>query len=168
MTIRFAGDRTNCVMLTNLHRAHPDICERDVAPESEWPAGQPMCFHHIGRFEAWALRLTAAVHAENVARDRRRERELAESRSVVYFLQRESGDIKIGYSTYFSSRRSSLTREHGPLDTLALIRGGRDLEHQHHQRFAVDRIGRSEWFRPSASLLAYIASIANDDQAVAS
>ena len=74
----------------------------------------------------------------------------------VYYVENESGDIKIGYSGDFARRRRALVREHGPIRTLGLERGDRVLESRRHAQFS-DLNLRGEWFSPGPALTAHIA-----------
>jgi hypothetical protein len=77
--------------------------------------------------------------------------------SIVYYLRRSNGDIKIGYSAYASTRLTQIMREHGPIDVLAYEPGGAQLETVRHGQFDHCRItARGEWFRPGADLLLHI------------
>lgn len=81
------------------------------------------------------------------------------SRSHVYFIrQLPAGPIKIGHATDVGKRRTGI-EVGSPCDVgiLGVIPGGgRDLEREIHACFRRARI-KGEWFRPSASLLAFIA-----------
>ena len=167
-----AGQYETCVMLVNLQRAVPDVCEQDVAEDqSTWPMGHPMCPHHIRRMEDWAHR--RHVDLTEQAREQRievlvREREERDAARVVYFARRADGHIKIGFTGSVSDRMGALRREHGPLELLATIPGGPDVERAHHETFHAERLGSSEWFLPSERLLAYIERLADGDQELAS
>lgn len=75
--------------------------------------------------------------------------------AVVYFVQRRDGAIKIGTTAHLRARLASLTREHGTLAVLGLMRGGFTEETQTHKRFEDARLG-GEWFSPSTELLSFI------------
>lgn len=80
--------------------------------------------------------------------------------SVVYYLRRESGDIKVGFSERLHARRGELEEEHGPLDLLGTEPGGWYREHELHQQFAAHRVRPDrEWFRPGPALLQHIAGL---------
>lgn len=79
--------------------------------------------------------------------------------SWVYFLRRQDGAIKIGYSAQPRVRLATLRGEHGELDVLALTPGGRDLEASLHERFPEARIGRTEWFAPCEALVALVRDL---------
>lgn len=74
---------------------------------------------------------------------------------VVYFIR--NGDrVKIGWTTNMKARVASLSL---PSDSVLLtIPGGPREELILHQRFARDRIGRSEWFTASPEIEEYIAT----------
>lgn len=74
---------------------------------------------------------------------------------VVYYLR--LGDrIKIGTTFNPRSRFAALPHD----EVLAFERGDRRLEHRRHEQFAADRLGGSEWFRASDSLVAHAAELA--------
>lgn len=76
--------------------------------------------------------------------------------SVVYFIQRDGGDIKIGFTTDLAKRFFSLSESYkGPLAVLAVLRGNRDTEKELHERFSAFRIA-GEWFSPARPLLQFI------------
>jgi hypothetical protein len=83
------------------------------------------------------------------------------SRSVVYYLRRPTGPIKIGFSAFLSRRLKKLTSEHGELLVLATEPGGWNEEQARHKRFDHLRINPNrEWFRSGADLLAHIETLA--------
>ena len=85
--------------------------------------------------------------------------------SIVYYLRRQDGPIKIGFSKDLSSRVSDLEKLHGPLTVLATEPGSRATETRRHRQFRALQITDApawqgpEWFRPGAALLAHIESI---------
>ncbi len=74
--------------------------------------------------------------------------------SVVYYVENH-GLIKIGTS-YEVERRARVLG--GQL--LATEPGSYDLERQRHCQFAGSRVGRTEWFQPTAALRRHIAGLA--------
>lgn len=85
--------------------------------------------------------------------------------SIIYFLQRQNGDIKIGTTTDHKTRFVQLAMEHGNLSLLGTMSGSYELEHEIHERFTTQRRKRSEFFTPCDELLEYIkenSSIADD------
>ena len=76
--------------------------------------------------------------------------------SWVYFVRRDDGCIKIGYSGHPNIRVSQLRGEHGDLGVLALMPGGRTEEAALHDKFASLRIGKTEWFRPEPPLVTFV------------
>lgn len=78
--------------------------------------------------------------------------------SVVYYLQREDGDIKIGYSANWYSRARALACEHGRLVLLATEPGGFTLEQHRHGNFSALHV-TGEWFRPGPALLRHIVGL---------
>jgi hypothetical protein len=75
---------------------------------------------------------------------------------VVYFIQPSGRDglIKIGTTSNLGQRLRAL----GASDdhVLLMLPGTFRQEHMLHAVFDTDRIGRSEWFRPSPTLLEFI------------
>ena len=80
---------------------------------------------------------------------------LAIHSSVVYFLQRSDGLIKIGTTTNLKSRRSDLEIGAGPLVVLGCISGSYETEQRIHAKFADSR-QFGEWFSSSDDLLGFI------------
>ena len=75
--------------------------------------------------------------------------------SVIYFLQRGDGNVKVGTTTNLGNRLSQLRMEHGDLSLLGFIRGGRIKEKILHWCLESSRV-ENEWFKPSAELLRLI------------
>lgn len=77
---------------------------------------------------------------------------------AVYYARRTSdGMIKIGYTgcaVWF--RMYMLAWDHGELQVLMTQAGYRGEEKEAHERFAVYRVPRSEWFHPALPLLRWI------------
>ncbi len=73
---------------------------------------------------------------------------------LVYFLK--VGDrVKIGTSTNLQGRMSSLSLS--LTDVLLVVPGGRDIEHEYHQRFNRQRISYDrEWFNISGELRSFL------------
>ena len=76
---------------------------------------------------------------------------------MIYFLRRTNGDIKTGTTINYQIRVTELIKQHGELELLGLMDGGRELERELHIQFAEYRIGRSEFFKPNDSLSELIA-----------
>ena len=153
--------------------AADDICG---APAFEKIAGVDLCRHHFDRLSAWgywilprreheakrrelresAKTLRREVAAQEAERERAREAEQARY-GVVYFIRRISdGMIKIGTTRLFDNRMRALRGEFGEIQILWTQSGGRPLERKMHAQFAVYRIERSEWFRPTRTLIEWI------------
>ena len=128
-----------------------------------------LCQHHRNRLiedvGSEYFRSVNAIFKEHEAAEEEREtarriRRIEEidaeraARSVVYYVQRHDGAIKIGVTTNLAKRLSDFVRV-TPVTLLATMRGTRTAEQAMHRRFAADRIG-GEWFNPSPSLLAHI------------
>jgi hypothetical protein len=80
--------------------------------------------------------------------------------SIIYYLRRADGAVKIGWSTCLPQRIKQLERVHGPLELLIWEPGGYDLEQQRHDEFDDERLdSRYEWFRLSPELAAWIQQI---------
>jgi hypothetical protein len=76
---------------------------------------------------------------------------------MVYYLEREDGAIKIGYTSDYPQRRDNLVQRHGPLLLVGWEIGGYDLEAQRHEQFAHLRIKPiAEWFRPGEDLIDHL------------
>ena len=76
---------------------------------------------------------------------------------MIYFIQCETGEIKIGYTAGDPATRLAALAIGCPhkLTLLAAFEGGPEHEAALHRLFAADRI-RGEWFRPSDALMAII------------
>jgi hypothetical protein len=75
--------------------------------------------------------------------------------SVVYYLRRADGAVKIGWSVLLPQRQDQLRRRYGPLTLLAWEPGGRAHEQRRHAEFAASRL-EGEWFRRTRDLSAHI------------
>lgn len=91
---------------------------------------------------------------------------LRNENSVVYYLQRENGDVKIGVSRRVETRMVALENEHGPLRLLALEYGGQTTERIRHKQFGHLRVG-GEWFDADAELLDHCYRIVKSSPAFA-
>lgn len=81
-------------------------------------------------------------------------------RAVIYFAQRDADmAIKIGWSSNIARRLGELASK-GRVEValLAAVPGNKPDEQALHARFAEDLIA-DEWFRPSAALMGFIASL---------
>ncbi|RMD65790.1 hypothetical protein D6817_05415 [Candidatus Pacearchaeota archaeon] len=76
---------------------------------------------------------------------------------MIYFIRgKESGNIKIGYSTTPEKRRSNLqTAHYEELELIGLMRGTREDEARIQQMFSQFNI-RGEWYRPVEEILDFI------------
>jgi hypothetical protein len=85
----------------------------------------------------------------------RHERRVPQPEEVVYFIR--AGDaIKIGRTANLAGRlRSLATASAVPLELLASMPGGRDLEAWLHRQWRHLHL-RGEWFRADEALLCYI------------
>ena len=104
--------------------------------------------------QAFGVRQRVAKHREKQKGGQRHP--------AVYFLRSEATQaVKIGWSSAVARRIIEIRRGLLPGDDrvtlLGTMTGGADVEMALHKRFASERIDNTEWFRPSADLLAYIA-----------
>lgn len=139
-----------------------------------------VCDHHYKRVREWmetrdGRDLAAAkehakeLHRQQMQLDRERAKEQIEldrqrilheeaaraESSVVYYVQREDGLIKIGTSRTIAKRLVTLKHEHGPLRLLATHGGAHKEEHEAHAKFKTLR-AEGEWFRADLPLLEHI------------
>jgi hypothetical protein len=142
-----------------------DLCG---APATEQVGDTELCHHHYERAMDWYHKYRADLPEQNrlmIEEANRaaaeKARLAAEARSIIYFLRREDGMIKIGVTGNYRHRLSSLQREHGPLRLLLAYAGTRKEEHEAHWRFYRARVGRTEWFRPELKLLLEIQRLRN-------
>lgn len=80
------------------------------------------------------------------------------SNSIVYYVRRKDGMIKIGTSRVAARRLEEIAREHGSLILMAFHTGARAEESATHRRFKALR-AEGEWFRPALPLLEHIAEV---------
>jgi hypothetical protein len=99
-----------------------------------------LCGYHFRRALEWA------------------ERAARWSNSIVYYVQRPDGMIKIGTSRVAGSRLGTIGRQHGRLVTMAFHTGARAEEAAVHRAFKALHIG-GEWHRPELPLLEHIAKV---------
>jgi hypothetical protein len=82
----------------------------------------------------------------------------SEGVAQVYFMRRDDGLIKIGYSHYPDVRLSQLQQQNRcKIVLLAKVTGARKKESELHKKFAIDRI-EGEWFKESPELMQEIMS----------
>jgi hypothetical protein len=80
------------------------------------------------------------------------------SHSIVYYVQRPDGMIKIGTSRAPGTRLDGIARKHGQLILMAFQTGAHAEETAVHRTFKALHIG-GEWFRPELPLLDHIAKV---------
>ena len=85
------------------------------------------------------------------------ERSKVAAESVVYYVKLTGGRIKIGWTSNLDQRLRTFRARAS--DVLAIEAGGQPVEAQRHRQFAHLRIGRSEEFRESPTLLNHIADL---------
>lgn len=81
----------------------------------------------------------------------------------VYFMQEQGGEglVKIGFSDLPDRRLTTVRRdERNPVDILAVIDGGREVERMLHAQLASDR-ERGEWFRPTEAVMGIVRTAQN-------
>src|SRR5208282_4491661 len=118
--------------------------------------------------------LRRKIHDERMAMDRERAAQQMEldrrrilaaeaaraEHSLIYYVRRADGAIKVGTSRGLAARMDSLTREHGPLQLMATHGGTYAEENALHHEFRILRIKpREEWFRPGLHLLERIHQV---------
>lgn len=69
--------------------------------------------------------------------------------SRVYFGLGQNGQVKIGITSRVDGRRGGEMH----FTELCAVEGDRRVEDSYHQRYALERIGRTEWFYLSDKLL---------------
>lgn len=75
--------------------------------------------------------------------------------TVVYFVRRADGAVKIGFCGDIERRLAELGRAHGDLELLATMPGDKRTEGHLHATFAAHALGE-EWFAPAPALLAFV------------
>ena len=139
-----------------------------------------VCDHHYERAQKWiheqAGEQLGQIDRSDLELDRKRKRTYAEmdaeidrreawrkealkkarsADSIIYYVRRADGLIKIGTSTVFRNRLSQLRVLHGELDVLVTHRGDRGDERELHSQFQIWR-AQGEWFHPGRPLVAHI------------
>ncbi len=75
---------------------------------------------------------------------------------LIYFIQAESGAIKIGFTTDLTRRFLDLSiANHAQLTVLGVIYGGQNQEKKLHRQFEHLNL-KGEWFESALELLAFI------------
>lgn len=78
---------------------------------------------------------------------------------MIYFVQLESGAIKIGFTENIEARLAQLGSHYqSPVFLLATMPGDRKQEREIHERFEHLRFGRLEQFRPANELMEFIGA----------
>lgn len=77
---------------------------------------------------------------------------------MIYFLQPvDGGPVKIGRTDNLDARRKQLEAHYGcQLALLATMPGDKEEESEIHERFREIRFGRTEQYRPTSELMAFI------------
>ena len=147
--------------------ADDELCAR---PSTAVIAGLSLCERHEAHLRAWLERQLD----ERIAADERARAETIEQAvgrrllaleaekdaahreaSVIYYVRRSDGLIKIGTTARFSHRMAALRKEHGSLKILLTHPGDRDREQQLHLKFRELRV-EGEWFRNTKRLAMWI------------
>lgn len=80
---------------------------------------------------------------------------------MIYFVQSESGPIKIGFTDRWPKRLGQLQAgTHELLTPIRLIEGDKSAEKHVHHRFSDERL-RNEWFRQSDRLMDFIEGLSS-------
>lgn len=106
--------------------------------------------------------ITQAIYsyAELMKNDLHKKEQSKNRKSKVYFVRKNDGIIKIGFTKNIPERMKSLEASSGSkIELLTTIDGGIKEESMIHDIFKEDRL-IGEWFRPSEKLISYIASLA--------
>jgi hypothetical protein len=135
------------------------VCQHHHDRAQEWIHGQVA--EKLGELDRYDMALDQkrkSLDAEIDKREVRRKEALKKARSadsIIYYVRRDDGLIKIGTSTVFRNRLSQLRMQYGELDVLLVHRGDRDDERELHGQFRIWR-ERGEWFHPGRPLVAHI------------
>lgn len=122
------------------------------------PTVLPLCWRH----QELAIECFVREDRRQVAEKKRLAEEDVKSAgsplfhkdSVVYFLRRGDGAIKIGFTVNLKSRMADISNGAGPLEVVATFAGGRQLEKLLHSHFAEHRL-HGEWFSPDETILTF-------------
>lgn len=148
-------DTAQCAWIIENSLGEQRRCANAALPISPRLPPMPICHIHEPKLLTWYRdRLTETVRlitTPGKGPDKDPE-------TVVYFVQRTDGRIKIGTTWWLASRMRDLTAEHGELQVLATIPGGPPLEGALHRRFRRARV-EGEWFRPHKVLREFIAEL---------
>ncbi len=75
---------------------------------------------------------------------------------MIYFIQMQSGPIKIGFTKSLTKRLSTIkVSSPEPIALLGVMEGKQTKERWLHEQFAVHRL-QGEWFSPAPEVLAYV------------
>lgn len=129
-----------------------DLCEDHYLAAAAWREQLPEAARLAGIADRRARELeNIQREAEHRVAVEQRKREI----SIIYYLRRSDGDIKIGTTCRPVRRLSVLTREHGILQLLLTHSGGRQRERELHDRFDDLAVG-GEWFTARKKLTDWI------------
>ena len=104
-----------------------------------------------------------AANMKRLIRSGNRRRQMTSLQcSYIYFIQAESGPIKIGRALKPKVRLGELqTANHEDLKLIATVPGDAWAEAEYHRQFGEWRL-RGEWFEPASPILAEIARLSGD------
>lgn len=140
------------------------------SPADDSIPGFALCHEHRSALDGHVAERVAAeldrLRCEREEKAAREEDELcalmdgwtAAAPSVVYYLRRVDGLIKIGTTTHLRNRMSAIARKHGPLQLLATHGGCFEREGAQHDQFEALHVG-NEWFKPGPDLVGAIVEI---------
>lgn len=125
--------------------------------------GSPEFYEVYARYlEARAKPSMLSFNDEQIEAEKLKARDAAEKsldrfkNTLVYFIQSDGGEIKIGITNDISKRMGTLSVAHAkPLTLLATTTGGAVQEKAYHRMFKIHRL-RGEWFSPAPEITAEI------------
>jgi Meiotically Up-regulated Gene 113 (MUG113) protein len=134
------------------------FCERHRTYALEWHKSQSRA-DRAAELKAQEYEALKRKWKEDAARATTATSLAATGPHIVYYVRRElDGLIKIGTSSRFTQRLSTLRGEHGALQVLLTHCGDREREKLLHKRFAASRV-TGEWFRPDEPLISWILEV---------
>lgn len=147
----------------NLHHRVGEICYGEVIKRF---GDLTLCQHHWDRLHSEIhdhVKYEEQYHFIEARLKREKEEKERRTKSVVYYLKRQDGFIKIGFSSQFKKRLATLKSKHGSLEVLATHRGSIEAESAIHNLFSSARLGTSDWFTPTEKIFSHIKQI-NESQ----
>jgi len=152
---------TRCIAITQWETR----CGRSSVPFTT--CSVPLCHGHLRPLQEAILRQEEEEQdAFQEWVNNRPTRQSDRSGSIIYYVERlDNGLIKIGTTVNIEKRMMDLRRDvhrvncETDLVLLAQHAGSFQTEKAIHRLFPDERIGRSEWFRPSARLQSHIKDV---------